>query len=204
MEKKDVFFAIILAVSLFSLSLLLFSQGMSDLSVSLKDGSTVGVEVPLMFPINSVFLMLIMASVATYCATMFTSDIFSSGKQNLPEAGEYLSDSIVSSESFNDTAPMPELHNSATDISLSVDPVSNVENPDDTEHKKDLVARVLDGDSRKLYRIIAEKEEILQSELVLESGFSKVKVSRILKKLEDKSLIERKPYGNTNKIKVSL
>ncbi|WP_135612427.1 hypothetical protein [Methanococcoides sp. AM1] len=204
MEKKDTFFAIILAVSLFSLSLLLFSQGMSSLSVSLKDGSTVGVEVPLMFPVNSVFLMLMMASAATYCATMFTSDIFTSDKQNLPEIGQYLSDPIISSTSFNDTDSLPEFDNSSNDISSSVNPVSNVVNPDATEHKKDLVARVLDGDSRKLYRIIAEKEEILQSELVLESGFSKVKVSRILKKLEDKSLVERKPYGNTNKITVSL
>ncbi|WP_445475902.1 helix-turn-helix transcriptional regulator [Methanococcoides methylutens] len=122
----------------------------------------------------------------------------------MPEICEYLSDPIGSSKSFNDTDSRPEFDGAAVGILSSLNPIIGVEKPDGTEHKKDLVARILDGDSRKLYRIIAEKEEILQNELVLESGFSKVKVSLILKKLEDKSLVERKPYGNTNKIIVSL
>jgi uncharacterized membrane protein len=73
----------------------------------------------------------------------------------------------------------------------------------DQEQKKMIATNILEGDARELYKIIAEKGEILQSDLVLESGFSKVKVSRTLKKLEDKSLIERKPYGNTNMITLS-
>ncbi|NPE27825.1 hypothetical protein HNV12_07595 [Methanococcoides sp. SA1] len=203
MEKKDTFFAIILAVSLFSLSLLLFSQGISDLSVSLKDGGSVGVEIPVMFSLNSVLLMLIMASIATYCATMFTSDIFSLNKDRIQEFESDPSVPNVDESSLSEQDQYAENAAPSIDISSSTD-LDDKYASDISEHKKDLVARVLDGDSQMLYRIIAEKEEILQSDLVLESGFSKVKVSRILKKLEDKSLIVRKPYGNTNKISISL
>jgi len=66
--------------------------------------------------------------------------------------------------------------------------------------KQNIVSNVLDGDEKKLYEIILEKNEILQKDLVYESGFSKAKVTRILGKLDNKKLIIRKPWGNTNKI----
>ncbi|MCW3976077.1 MAG: hypothetical protein NWE86_07545 [Candidatus Bathyarchaeota archaeon] len=66
--------------------------------------------------------------------------------------------------------------------------------------KRNLISNVLEGDEKKLYEIILEKNEILQKDLVYESGFSKVKVTRILRKLDNKKLIIRKPWGNTNKI----
>jgi len=68
------------------------------------------------------------------------------------------------------------------------------------ESKRNIVSNVLDGDEKKLYEIILEKNEILQKDLVYESGFSKAKVTRILVKLDNKKLIIRKPWGNTNKI----
>jgi len=74
-------------------------------------------------------------------------------------------------------------------------------NKGDKNNKKQKIASsVLEGDKKKLYEIIQEKNEILQKDLVYESGFSKAKVTRILRKLDDKTLIVVKPWGNTNKI----
>jgi uncharacterized membrane protein len=71
---------------------------------------------------------------------------------------------------------------------------------DKKKKQRNIVSTVLDGDEKILYEIIKEKNEILQKDLVYESGFSKAKVTRILGKLENKKLIIRKPWGNTNKI----
>jgi hypothetical protein len=68
-----------------------------------------------------------------------------------------------------------------------------------TKNQK-IVSNILDDDEKRLYDIIREKNEILQKDLVYESGFSKAKVTRILVKLENKKIIVRKPWGNTNKI----
>lgn len=70
-----------------------------------------------------------------------------------------------------------------------------------TDKKKQrIVSTILDGDEKILYDIIKEKNVILQKDLVYESGFSKAKVTRTLVKLDNKKLIVRKPWGNTNKI----
>ena len=71
---------------------------------------------------------------------------------------------------------------------------------DKNKKKQKIVSTILDGDEKILYDIIKEKNEILQKDLVYESGFSKAKVTRILGKLDNKKLIVRKPWGNTNKI----
>jgi len=47
-----------------------------------------------------------------------------------------------------------------------------------TKNQK-IVSNILDGDEKRLYDIIQEKNEILQKNLVYESGFSKTKVTRI-------------------------
>lgn len=49
-----------------------------------------------------------------------------------------------------------------------------------------------------LEKIIANNGSIYQSDLILKTGFTKVKISRILDKLEFKELIERKRRGMTN------
>ena len=71
---------------------------------------------------------------------------------------------------------------------------------DKKKKKQRIVSTILDGDEKILYNIIKEKNEILQKDLVYESGFSKAKVTRVLVKLDNKKLIVRKPWGNTNKI----
>ena len=65
---------------------------------------------------------------------------------------------------------------------------------------QEVAINVLEGDDRKLYNLILEKKEYLQKDLVYASGFPKAKVTRILEKLEQKRLITKKPFGNTNKI----
>jgi uncharacterized membrane protein len=59
--------------------------------------------------------------------------------------------------------------------------------------------KLLDSDEKKLYQLLLEnKGTIFQSELVEKSGFDKVKVTRILDKLEGKQVIQRMRRGMTN------
>jgi uncharacterized membrane protein len=60
--------------------------------------------------------------------------------------------------------------------------------------------RILPPDERKLAEILLKEKRIEQIYLVAESGLSKVKVSRLLTKLEQRGVIEKKPLGNTNLI----
>jgi uncharacterized membrane protein len=64
--------------------------------------------------------------------------------------------------------------------------------------------KVLRGPRRKILEIIVNnKGEILQKDLYLETGFSKAKVSRTLKELELRNIIQSKQYGSTKKITLS-
>lgn len=57
----------------------------------------------------------------------------------------------------------------------------------------------LDGDETRLVKIVEDAEgTIFQSDLVEKSGINKVKVSRVLDRLEGKGLVERKRRGMTN------
>ena len=66
------------------------------------------------------------------------------------------------------------------------------------------LTRNLFEDERKVMEVLLEAKgnELWQKELALKSGLSKVKLSRKLRNLEQKGLIEKIPYGNTNKIRV--
>ncbi len=70
------------------------------------------------------------------------------------------------------------------------------------EEKKEFEAvdiSKLDEEENKIYQIIKAKEgSVFQSDLLRETGFSKVKVTRILDKLELKGIVERKRRGMTN------
>lgn len=65
---------------------------------------------------------------------------------------------------------------------------------------KNEIIKLLDGDEKKLYARIAERGEVLQKDLVLEGEFNRVKITRLLNKLEEKGLVLRIKYGMTNKI----
>lgn len=57
----------------------------------------------------------------------------------------------------------------------------------------------MNPDESRLYDIVRESGNIIfQSEIIEKAGFSKVKVSRILDRLEAKGLIERRRRGMTN------
>jgi uncharacterized membrane protein len=72
------------------------------------------------------------------------------------------------------------------------------------EQKKDVKeskkkSESLEPDERTVFdKVIDAQGTIFQSELVEKTGFTKVKVTRILDRLEGKGLIERKRRGMTN------
>lgn len=70
--------------------------------------------------------------------------------------------------------------------------------------KKEKFTRNLVRSERKVMEILLkEKNKSLWTKnIVKESGLSKVKLSRTLRKLEEKGLIEKIPYGNENLIKI--
>lgn len=60
------------------------------------------------------------------------------------------------------------------------------------------IPKSLDPAEKKVFEMISGSDAMFQSELVEKSGMSKVKVTRILDKLEAKGLVERKRRGMTN------
>jgi len=57
----------------------------------------------------------------------------------------------------------------------------------------------LDSEEQKIYGLIKEKDgSMYQSDLIKETGFSKVYITRILDKMEGKKVLERKRRGMTN------
>ncbi len=70
-----------------------------------------------------------------------------------------------------------------------------------TQQKNAIVRNMLTSGERNLFEIIKEHNgQILQSDLVGMSGYSKVKVHRIIKNLENKNVVRRIRHGITNKI----
>jgi|WetSurMetagenome_2_1015567.scaffolds.fasta_scaffold53828_5 uncharacterized membrane protein len=66
------------------------------------------------------------------------------------------------------------------------------------------ILKVLPEDERAIVEILVKEKRMEQNLLVAESGLSKVKVSRTLSKLEQRNIIEKKPLGNTNLIKLVI
>lgn len=60
------------------------------------------------------------------------------------------------------------------------------------------IPKDLTKEEKKVYELIAKEGAIFQADLVEKTGFNKVKVTRILDKLEGKQLIERKRRGMAN------
>lgn len=50
----------------------------------------------------------------------------------------------------------------------------------------------------------ADKNQLWQKQLQTITGFSKAKLSRVIRNLESRSLIQKIPFGNTNKIKLKV
>ena len=57
----------------------------------------------------------------------------------------------------------------------------------------------LEGDEKIIYkRLLDSNGTVFQSELMEKTGFSKVKITRVLDKLEAKNIVERRRRGMTN------
>lgn len=48
----------------------------------------------------------------------------------------------------------------------------------------------------------ADRGEMWQKQLQLKTGFSKAKLSRVIRNLESRNLVEKIPFGNTNKVRL--
>lgn len=68
--------------------------------------------------------------------------------------------------------------------------------------KQKVQLQLLEKEEKEVYMFIIQEGSVLQKDIVLELGINKVKVTRILDKLERKGIIQRLSYGNTNKIVV--
>ncbi|MFA4820035.1 MAG: MarR family transcriptional regulator [Candidatus Aenigmatarchaeota archaeon] len=64
--------------------------------------------------------------------------------------------------------------------------------------KQPATVKSLEPAEKKIYDIITDSNAIFQSELVEKANMSKVKITRILDKLEARGLVERKRRGMTN------
>ncbi len=65
--------------------------------------------------------------------------------------------------------------------------------------KKEVDISALTNEEKKIYELLTLKEgSLYQSDLIKETGLSKVKISRILDKMEGREIIERKRRGMTN------
>lgn len=58
----------------------------------------------------------------------------------------------------------------------------------------------LNSEEKKVYDCLKSNNGIYQSDLIKETGLSKVKITRVLDKLETKGIIERRRRGMTNAI----
>ncbi|MGC9058924.1 MAG: helix-turn-helix transcriptional regulator [Candidatus Aenigmatarchaeota archaeon] len=63
-----------------------------------------------------------------------------------------------------------------------------------------VVVQFLDEYERKVYEVVKEKGKIKQNEIVQITGFSKARVSRVVKKLAERGLIKVEKRGKTNLI----
>ncbi len=73
------------------------------------------------------------------------------------------------------------------------------------EAKPEKLLKMFKGEEKLILELLLKNEGImLQSELVKETGFSRVKITRILDKLESKDIIERKRRGMTNAVVLKL
>jgi hypothetical protein len=70
------------------------------------------------------------------------------------------------------------------------------------QNKQKKYTQNLDEEEKKIMKYLINKKECWTKDLIKELGISKVRLSRKTRKLVEKELIEKIPYGNENKIKL--
>lgn len=69
--------------------------------------------------------------------------------------------------------------------------------------KSPIESHLLESEKSVLHILKAsDRGEIWQKQLQLKTGFSKAKLSRVIRNLESRNLVEKIPFGNTNKIRL--
>lgn len=69
--------------------------------------------------------------------------------------------------------------------------------------RKEIAHLVLGEEEREVYDILLERDgSVRQDEVVKLTGHSKAKVSKLVRKLESKGVIEKEPYQKTNRLKL--
>ena len=66
------------------------------------------------------------------------------------------------------------------------------------EEKKEKLEHLDEEEKQVINLVLAQQGSIYQSDIISQSGLTKVKVSRIIDKLEGRGLVERKRRGMTN------
>lgn len=66
-------------------------------------------------------------------------------------------------------------------------------------HAKHVDTSKFDSEEKKIYELLNQNNgSLYQSDLIKETGFSKVKITRIIDKMESRGIVERKRRGMTN------
>ncbi|MBI2173395.1 MAG: MarR family transcriptional regulator [Candidatus Aenigmarchaeota archaeon] len=99
---------------------------------------------------------------------------------------------------FNTSMPAESIIGYVIDVSLGIFGIYLFLTGAKPEPKRQPETRSLEPDEKKLLEMVSSQGAIFQSELVEKSGMNKVKVTRILDRLEAKGFVERKRRGMTN------
>lgn len=68
--------------------------------------------------------------------------------------------------------------------------------------KEKFIEKAISQDEKTILNILKKEDEIMQEDLREKTGWSKTKISKVLRRLEAKELIEKKPYRKTNKLRI--
>ncbi len=85
-------------------------------------------------------------------------------------------------------------------ITSEKDEVERTSTETKNQNLVDVVEKVLDRDESLIINIIKEHEGVTQDSLRFKTGFSKAKISLILKELEEKGIVYRERFGKTYKL----
>jgi len=71
------------------------------------------------------------------------------------------------------------------------------------KEKIDVAMMTLSEEEKMIVDRILKNKEVMQKKLVQETGFSKVKISKLVRRLEEKGIVEKIPWMKTNKLMLS-